>query len=87
MVMEYGTTWFKGNDDARLRIRIAGSTRAIARRWRWHANKTIGATPMRVALDASATTDADDDELTYCVDHHRGWRSGGAPADGRALRR
>ncbi|MBK7833658.1 MAG: ThuA domain-containing protein [Gemmatimonadetes bacterium] len=77
-VMEYGTTWFKGNDDARLvRIEFNAGNRApvaVAR-----ANKTIGATPMRVALDASATTDADDDELTYA------WTITGA--GGRVVRR
>lgn len=77
-VMEYGTTWFKGNDDARLiRIEFNPGNRApvaVAR-----ADKTIGATPLRVALDASATTDADDDALTYT------WTIAGA--GGRVVRR
>ncbi|MBK8060757.1 MAG: hypothetical protein IPK33_23545 [Gemmatimonadetes bacterium] len=68
----------QGNDDARLvRIEFNAGNRApvaVAR-----ANKTIGATPMRVALDASATTDADDDELTYA------WTITGA--GGRVVRR
>lgn len=77
-VMEYGTTWFKGNDDARLiRIEFNPGNRApvaVAR-----ADKTMGATPMRVALDGSATTDADDDVLTYA------WSIAGA--GGRVVRR
>lgn len=63
-VMEYGTTWFKGNDDSRLiRIEFNPGNRApvaVAR-----ADKTMGATPLRVSLDASATTDADEDSLSY----------------------
>ena len=63
-LLEYGTTWFKGNDDARLiRIEFNPGNRAPVAVTR--ADKTIGATPLRVALDGSATTDADDDALSY----------------------
>jgi cytochrome c len=77
-VLEYGTTWFRGNDDARLiRIEFNSGNRApvaVAR-----ADKTVGATPMRVALDGSATTDADEDALSFA------WTIAGA--GGRVVRR
>jgi cytochrome c len=63
-LLEYGTRWFQGNDDARLvRIEYNAGNRtpvvAIA------VDKPAGATPLRVALSSAGTTDADDDELRY----------------------
>ena len=63
-MLEYGTGWFQGNDDARLvRIEYNAGNRApsvIA-----SVDRTAGALPMRVQLSSAGTTDADDDSLTY----------------------
>ncbi|HMC54805.1 MAG TPA: ThuA domain-containing protein [Gemmatimonadaceae bacterium] len=63
-MLEYGTGWFQGNDDARLvRIEFNSGNRAptvIA-----SVDKPMAAVPMRVKLSASGTTDADDDSLRY----------------------
>ena len=63
-VLEYGTAWFQGNDDARLvRIEYTAGNRkplvAVA------VDKPAGATPLTVALSSAGTTDLDDDELRY----------------------
>ncbi len=63
-VLEYGTAWFQGNDDARLvRIEYNGGNRkpivAVG------VDKPAGATPLTVALSSVGTTDLDDDELRY----------------------
>ena len=63
-VLEYGTAWFSGNDDARLaRIEYAAGNRApvVAA----GVDKPAGATPFRVTLSSSGTTDLDDDSLRY----------------------
>src|SRR5918997_2212088 len=63
-LLEYGTRWFEGNDDARLvRIEYNAGNRApvVAAA----VDKPAGATPLRVALSSAGTTDADDDELRY----------------------
>ncbi|MFN8581986.1 MAG: PQQ-dependent sugar dehydrogenase [Gemmatimonadaceae bacterium] len=63
-VMEYGTTWFSGNDDARL-LRMqydAGNRAPVAVA---SVDKPAGALPLRVALSAAASTDADYDSLGY----------------------
>ena len=64
-MLEYGTNWFTGNDDARL-IRIDYNDKnrlpvAIA-----EAANSIGAVPLTVELSASGSYDFDkEDELTY----------------------
>jgi cytochrome c len=63
-ILEYGTAWFQGNDDARLvRIEYNGGNRkpmvAV------NVDKPAGATPLTVALSSAGTTDLDDDELRY----------------------
>src|SRR5688500_16721404 len=63
-VLEYGTRWFQGNDDARLvRIEYNAGNRApvvaVA------VDKPAGATPMRVALSSAGTADADEGSLRY----------------------
>ena len=63
-ILEYGTTWFAGNDDARL-VRIeynAGNRKPIVVAG---VDKPMGATPLRVTLSSSGTTDLDDDSLRY----------------------
>src|SRR5205823_5010097 len=63
-LLEYGTTWFAGNDDARL-VRIeynAGNRAPIVSAG---VDKPAGATPLRVTLSSAGTTDLDDDSLRY----------------------
>jgi cytochrome c len=63
-ILEYGTAWFQGNDDARL-VRIeynAGNRKPIVA---VGVDKPAGATPLTVALSSAGTTDLDDDELQY----------------------
>jgi cytochrome c len=63
-VLEYGTGWFKGNDDARL-VRIeynAGNRKPIVSA---AVDKPAGALPMRVQLSSAGTMDLDEDSLRY----------------------
>lgn len=63
-LLEYGTAWFQGNDDARL-VRIeynAGNRKPIVAA---AVDKRAGALPMRVALSSAGTTDLDEDSLRY----------------------
>ncbi|MBA3342173.1 MAG: ThuA domain-containing protein, partial [Gemmatimonadaceae bacterium] len=59
-VLEYGTAWFQGNDDARL-VRIeynAGNRKPIVA---VAVDRPAGALPMRVGLSSAGTTDLDED--------------------------
>ena len=63
-MLEYGSGWFTGNDDARLiRIEYNGGNRkpqiAVA------ANQSGGAVPFTVKLSSKGSTDADGDVLKY----------------------
>jgi cytochrome c len=63
-LLEYGTAWFQGNDDARL-VRIeytAGNRKPVVA---VGVDKPAGATPLTVALSSAGTTDLDDDALRY----------------------
>jgi cytochrome c len=63
-VLEYGTTWFSGNDDSRL-IRIefnAGNRAPVAVA---SVDRAAGALPLRVRLSAAGSRDADEDSLRY----------------------
>ncbi|HEY8833874.1 MAG TPA: ThuA domain-containing protein [Gemmatimonadaceae bacterium] len=63
-VLEYGTAWFKGNDDARL-VRIeynAGNRKPIVA---VAVDQPAGALPMRVQLSSAGTMDLDEDSLRY----------------------
>ncbi len=63
-MLEYGTAWFQGNDDARL-VRIeytAGNRKPIVA---VGVDKPIGATPLTVAFSSEGTADLDDDALQY----------------------
>jgi cytochrome c len=63
-LLEYGTAWFQGNEDARLvRIEYNGGNRKPA--IRMAADKTRGAVPLAVNFTAEGTRDYDRDELTY----------------------
>ncbi|MDQ6635332.1 MAG: PKD domain-containing protein, partial [Gemmatimonadota bacterium] len=63
-VLEYGTGWFQGNDDARLlRIEYTAGNRApvVAA----SVDKPAGPIPLKVALSSAGTADADGDSLRY----------------------
>ncbi len=63
-MLEYGTGWFQGNDDARL-IRIeysAGNRKPVAIAG---ADKTAGSVPLTVQLSSEGTKDYDGDALRY----------------------
>ena len=63
-VLEYGSAWFRGNDNARL-VKIeynAGNRRPVAVA---SASKTSGAVPLKVTLSANGSKDFDGDALTY----------------------
>jgi cytochrome c len=63
-LLEYGTAWFKGNDDARL-VRIeynAGNRKPIVAA---AVDQPAGALPMRVKLSSAGTMDLDGDSLRY----------------------
>lgn len=63
-MLEYGTAWFQGNEDARLvRIEYNGNNRKPS--IRMAANKTKGAVPMAVNFSSKGTKDFDRDEMTY----------------------
>jgi cytochrome c len=63
-VLEYGSAWFRGNDNARL-VKIeynAGNRPPVAVA---SASKTSGAVPLKVTLSADGSKDFDGDALTY----------------------
>jgi cytochrome c len=63
-MLEYGTGWFQGNDDARL-IRIeynGGNRKPIIE---VSADKPAGARPLTVQLSSKGTKDYDSDPLSY----------------------
>ena len=63
-VMEYGSAWFRGNENAQLkRIEFNGGNRppvVVA-----SADRKAGPLPLEVQLSADGTEDYDGDELTY----------------------
>ena len=63
-VLEYGTRWFQGNDDARL-VRIEYNAGNRAPDVMAAVDRAAGAIPMRVALSSAGTADADGDTLRY----------------------
>ena len=63
-MLEYGTGWFQGNEDARLiRIEYNGNNRKP--QVQMAADKVKGAVPMAVNLKSTGTKDFDRDALTY----------------------
>ena len=63
-MLEYGTAWFQGNDDARL-VRIeynAGNRKPIVA---VAVDRPAGALPMQVKLSSAGTLDLDEDSLRY----------------------
>ncbi len=63
-MLEYGTGWFRQNDDARLiKIEYNGGNRPPEAQL--HVSTMGGAAPLTVAANADGSEDADEDELTY----------------------
>jgi cytochrome c len=63
-MLEYGTGWFQGNDDARLvRIEYNGGNRKPL--IRMAVDKTKGAVPLTVAFSSKGTKDFDRDDMKY----------------------
>ena len=63
-LLEYGTGWFQGNEDARLvRIEYNGNNRKP--HVQMAADKVKGAVPMTVNLSSAGTKDFDRDALSY----------------------
>jgi cytochrome c len=63
-MLEYGTGWFQGNDDARLiRIEYNGGNRKPV--IDISADKPAGSIPLTVQLSSNGTKDYDNDPLTY----------------------
>lgn len=63
-MLEYGTAWFQGNDDARLvRIEYTAGNRKPA--VQLAADKPKGAVPLTVQFSSRGTKDFDRDELRY----------------------
>jgi cytochrome c len=63
-LLEYGTAWFRGNDDARL-VRIeynAGNRKPIIAA---AVDQSAGALPMQVKLSSAGTIDLDEDSLRF----------------------
>ena len=75
-ILEYGTLWFQGNDDARL-VRVeynAGNRPPIVRA---AVDQPKGALPLRVTLSSAGTVDLDEDSLRYAWTMTRTGRAGG----------
>ncbi len=63
-ILEYGTAWFQGNDDARL-VRVeynVGNRKPIVAA---AVDRPAGALPMQVKLSSAGTVDLDEDSLRY----------------------
>lgn len=63
-LLEYGSAWFQGNDNARL-VRVeynSGNRKPVVQA---SANKTAGAVPLNVTFSSAGLTDYDHDPLTY----------------------
>jgi len=63
-VLEYGTGWFQGNEDARL-VRIEHNAGNRAPVVVAGVDRAAGALPLRVRLSSVGTSDADGDSLRY----------------------
>lgn len=63
-VLEYGTAWFRGNDNARL-VKIEYNAGNRKPKVEAAADKTSGALPLKVNFSSNGTTDYDGDPLSY----------------------
>jgi cytochrome c len=63
-MLEYGTGWFQGNDNARL-IKIEYNAGNRKPQVAVSSNKNAGATPLEVSFSSKGTKDFDRDDLKY----------------------
>jgi cytochrome c len=63
-VLEYGTAWFKGNENARL-VKVSYNSGNRQPTVALNADKTGGAIPFKVKLSAEGSIDPDGDALEY----------------------
>ncbi len=63
-VLEYGTAWFKGNDNARL-VKVEYNAGNRKPEVQIASDKTGGAIPLKVNFSSEGSKDADGDALTY----------------------
>lgn len=63
-VLEYGTAWFRGNDNARL-VKVEYNAGNRKPEVQIAADKTGGAIPLKVNFSSEGSKDADGDALTY----------------------
>ena len=63
-VLEYGTAWFKGNDNARL-VKVSYNAGNREPNVKIMADKTGGGVPFKVKLSSEGTEDADGDAMKY----------------------
>ncbi|WP_037858283.1 PQQ-dependent sugar dehydrogenase [Streptomyces sp. NRRL S-340] len=63
-VLDYGTSWFGGDDNSGL-YRIENATDGHSPVARAAADRTSGQAPMKVAFSSAGTSDQDGDALTY----------------------
>ncbi|MGW8884940.1 ThuA domain-containing protein [Streptomyces sp. NPDC055749] len=73
-VLDYGTAWFGGDENAGL-YRIENATGGRSPVAEASSNKTSGTAPLRVAFSSAGTADADGDALTYAWDFGDGGKS------------
>ncbi len=63
-VLEYGTAWFKGNDNARI-VKVEYNAGNRKPNVQVSADKTKGSVPLKVKLSSANTVDFDGDVLQY----------------------
>ncbi|MFJ3808537.1 PQQ-dependent sugar dehydrogenase [Streptomyces sp. NPDC090073] len=66
-VLDYGTSWFGGDDNSGL-FRIENATDGHSPVAQAAADRTSGQAPLKVAFSSAGTTDQDGDALTYSWD-------------------
>ncbi|MER6429522.1 PQQ-dependent sugar dehydrogenase [Streptomyces sp900105245] len=66
-VLDYGTSWFGGDDNSGL-FRIENATDGHSPVAQAAADRTTGQAPLKVAFSSAGTTDQDGDALTYSWD-------------------
>ncbi|PKW05690.1 Glucose/arabinose dehydrogenase, beta-propeller fold [Streptomyces sp. 1222.5] len=66
-VLDYGTSWFGGDDNSGL-FRIENATDGHSPVAQAAADRTSGQAPLKVAFSAAGTSDQDGDALTYSWD-------------------
>ncbi|SHK81245.1 cytochrome c [Reichenbachiella agariperforans] len=77
-MLEYGTAWFKQNEDAKL-SRIVFDRGNRVPEMKVDISQSFGSSPLTVTLDASKSRDYDEDELSYT------WKIGNETFEGAAV--